>query len=68
MMNGLVVQRGELFVARLSPKSSFYDERGNLWSRELQAARVFLRDDMARWEAQRVGGTVRTLKDGRLEE
>lgn len=68
MMNGLVVQRGDLFVSRISAKSTFQDKRGNLWSKELQAARVFLNDKVAKSEADRIGGTVRRMKDGRLEE
>ena len=68
MMNGLVVKRGDYYVARISAKSAFYDKAGNLWSKELQAARVFTTELMARREAQRVGGIVREKKDGRLVE
>lgn len=66
MMNGYVVKRGDCFVARITAKSSFYDARGDLWSRELQAARVFMSEQMACREAKRVGGVVREKRDGRL--
>lgn len=68
MMNGLVVRRGGFYVARIGTKSMFYDKQGNIWSKELQAARVFRDERMACREAQRVGGVVKEMKDGRVED
>lgn len=67
-MDGLVVRRGEYYVARISARSSFYDSKGNLWSKELQAARVFFNARLAEQEAKRVSGEVKRKKDGRLED
>lgn len=67
-MDGIIVRRGDLYVARISAKSSFYDSKGNLWSKELQAARVFTNMEVAAREARRIGGEVKRKKDGRLEE
>ena len=66
MMNGLVVKRGELYLARVSAKSAFRDERDNIWSKELQAARVFLNHDVACRVARHCGGVVRLMKEGRV--
>ena len=68
MMNGLVVKRGDYYAARASAKSSFRDERGQVWSRELQAARVVLNHDVACRVAKHCGGVVRSMKDGRIQE
>ena len=68
MMNGLVIKRGEYFLAKLSAKSAFRDERGNLWSRELKAARVFQNHDMACRVARHCGGIVRMKTNGRVVE
>ena len=68
MMNGLVVKRGEFYVARIRAKSRFYDEYGNLWSKESQAVRVFHDETMAVREARRVGGVVKRMTDGRVED
>ena len=68
MMNGLVVKRGELYLARVTAKSAFRDEHDNIWSKELQAARVFLNHDVACRVARHCGGVVRMMKDGRLQE
>ena len=68
MMNGLVVKRGELYLARISAKSSFRDEQGSVWSKELQAARVFLNHEVACRAARHCGGVVRMMKDGKVVE
>ena len=68
MMNGLVVKRGGLYLARVTAKSSFRDEHDNIWSKELQAARVFLNHDVACRVARHCGGVVRMMKDGRVVE
>lgn len=68
MMNGLVVKRGEVFLARKGPKSAALDAYGNRWSKELQAARVFADIDIACGAAKRVGGIVRRMRDGKLVE
>ncbi|MBR6442712.1 MAG: hypothetical protein IKS46_03405 [Clostridia bacterium] len=68
MMNGIIVKREEFFLARISAKSAFRDEKGNIWSRELQAARVFQNHDVACRVARHCGGAVRMLKDGRVVE
>ena len=66
MMNGLIIKRGDLFLARVSAKSAFRDEHDNIWSKELQAARVFLNHDVACRVARHCGGIVRMMKDGRV--
>ena len=68
MMNGLIIKRGDLFLARVSAKSAFRDEQDNIWSKELQAARVFLNHDVACRVARHCGGIVRMMKDGRVVE
>ena len=66
MKNGLIIKRGALFLARVSAKSAFRDEHDNIWSKELQAARVFLNHDVACRVARHCGGIVRMMKDGRV--
>ena len=68
MRNGLIVKRGENYLARGRTKSAWTDESGKCWSREIQAARVFTDHDRACREARRCGGTVRIMKDGRVEK
>lgn len=68
MMNGLIIKRGDLYLARVSAKSAFRDEQDNIWSKELQAARVFLNHDVACRVARHCGGIVRMMKDGRVVE
>ena len=67
-MNGLVIRRGGLFLARKGCKSSKMDSGGNYWSKELQAARVFSDYGAACRAAKQHGGVVRIMKDGRAEE
>ena len=66
MMNGLIVKRGDFYLARIGTKSSFRDEQDNIWSKELQAARVFLNHDVACRVARHCGGVVRLMKEGRV--
>lgn len=68
MMNGLVVRRGEYFLARKGTKSAKPDDSGIYWSRELQAARVFMTHDSACRAARKFGGVVRLMRNGRAEE
>lgn len=68
MMNGLVIKRGEIYLARKSAKSARPDAGGIFWSRELQAARVYQNHDTACRVARRVDGTVRMMKEGRVVE
>lgn len=68
MMNGLVVRRGELFLARKGTKSARPDADGSFWSRELQAARVFQNHDAACRAARKFGGVVRLMRNGRTVE
>ena len=68
MMNGLVVKRGDGYLARKGTKSARPDAGGILWSRELQAARVFSNHDAACRAARKFGGVVKQMKDGRAVE
>ena len=68
MMNGLVIRRGEYYLARKGTKSARPDASGNFWSKELQAARVFLNHDVACRVARHCGGIVKIMKDGRVVE
>lgn len=68
MMNGLVVKRGEVFLARKGCRSAKPDAGGIFWSRELQAARVFQTHDAACRAARKFGGVVRLMRDGRVSE
>ena len=68
MMNGLVVKRGEVYLARKGCKSARPDASGNFWSKELQAAKVFQTHDMACRAARKFGGVVKLMREGRAEE
>ena len=68
MMNGLVVRRGGLYLARRGCRSARPDARGAFWSKELQAAKVFTNHDTACRAAKRYGGVVRLMREGRMEE
>jgi hypothetical protein len=68
MMNGLVIRRGEYYLARKGTKSARPDASGNFWSKELQAARVFMSHDAACRAARKFGGVVRLMRNGRTEE
>ena len=68
MMNGLIVKRGTEYLARKNAKSTYSDERGWCWSAEVQAARIYQNHDTACRAARQVGGVVRMMKNGRVEE
>ena len=68
MTDGFIVRRGKEYLARKNCKSTYADDCGWCWSEELQAARVYREQRSAEMAARRVGGTVRTMKDGRVEE
>ena len=68
MMNGLVIRRGEKYLARKGCKSARPDASGIFWSKELQAARVFMNHDTACRAARKFGGVVRLMREGRTEE
>ena len=65
MMNGLVIKRGEKYLARKGCKSAKPDASGTFWSGELQAARVFMNHEAACRAARRFGGVVRLMRDGK---
>ena len=67
MMNGLVVKRGEVYLARKGCRSARPDMDGIFWSREVQAARVFMNHDAACRAARKFGGIVKLMKNGRME-
>ena len=67
MMNGLVVKRGGLYLARKGTKSAKPDASGIFWSKELQAARVFMNHDAACRAARKFGGIVQLMRNGRTE-
>ena len=68
MMNGLVIRRGDRYLARKGCKSARPDASGNFWSRELQAARVFMTHDAACRAARKFGGVVKLMRNGKAEE
>ena len=68
MMNGLVIRRGEYYLARKGTKSARPDASGNFWSKELQAARVFMSHDAACRAARKFGGVVKLMRGGRTED
>ena len=65
MMNGMVIKRGDKYLARKGCKSAKPDASGTFWSGELQAARVFMNHDEACRAARRFGGVVRLMRDGK---
>ena len=67
MLNGLVIKRGTEYCARKSTKVRM-DPDGSCWSEDIQKARVFLNHDQACRTARRVGGTVRLMTNGKVEE
>lgn len=68
MMNGLVVKRGEVYLARKGTRSARPDASGIFWSKEIQAARVFQNHDAACRAARKFGGVVRLLREGRTRD
>ena len=65
MMNGMVIKRGDKYLARKGCKSAKPDASGTFWSGELQAARVFTTHDAACRAARKFGGVVRLMRDGK---
>ena len=68
MMNGLIIKRGDKYLARKGCRSARPDASGNFWSKEIQAAKVFMSHDAACRAARKFGGVVRLMRDGRAEE
>lgn len=68
MTDGFIVRRGKEYLARKNCKSTYADDCGWCWSEELQAARIYKEQRSAEMAARRVGGTVRTMKNGRVED
>lgn len=68
MMDGFIVRRGKEYLARKNCKSTYADDCGWCWSAEQQAARIYREQRSAEMAARRVGGTVRMMKNGRVEE
>ena len=67
MMNGLVIKRGDKYLARKGCKSARPDAGGIFWSSEIQAARVFMNHDTACRAARKFGGVVQLKKTGKAE-
>jgi len=67
-MNGLIVKRGDRYLARKGCKSARPDASGNFWSAEIQAAKVFMNHDAAVRAAKRFGGVVKLMRNGRAEK
>ena len=67
-MNGMVIRRGQEYFAKKKAKSAWDDEHGFSWSSELQAARVYREYATAYRAARKVGGTIRVMKNGRVED
>lgn len=65
MMNGLVVRRGDRYLARKGTKSARPDAGGIFWSAEIQAARVFINHDAACRAARKFGGVVKLMREGK---
>ena len=65
MMNGLVIKRGTEYLARKGKKVRM-DPDGSCWSADIQKARVFANHDHACRSAERVGGTVRIMTNGKI--
>ena len=68
MMNGLVIKRGDKYLAKKGCKSGRPDADGRFWSAELQAARVFMSHDAACKAARKFGGVVKLMKNGKAVE
>lgn len=64
MMNGLIIRRGEKYLARRGCKSARPDASGVFWSSEIQAARVFRDHDAACRAARKFGGVVQLKRIG----
>ena len=68
MMNGLIIKRGDKYLARKGCRSARPDEGGIFWSTELQAARVFQTHDAACRAARKFGGIVKLMREGKAVE
>ena len=68
MMDGLVIRRGQAFLARKQAKTARLEEDGFYWSTEIQDARVYRDFDSACRTATRCGGRVLIKKNGKAEE
>ena len=68
MMNGLIIKRGDKYLARKGCRSARPDASGNFWSKEIQAARVFMNHDTACRAARKFGGVVKLKQDGRIQD
>ena len=68
MMNGLIIKRGDKYLARKGCRSARPDASGNFWSAEIQAAKVFANHDAACRAARKFGGVVKLKKDGRIQD
>ena len=67
MMNGIVIRRGKEYLARKSKKARM-DEDGMYWSGDSQKARIYMDYDKACRTANRIGGTVELMQNGRVED
>ena len=65
MMNGLIIKRGDKYLARKGCRSAKPDASGNLWSAEIQAARVFNNHEVACRAARKFGGVVKLMREGK---
>ena len=68
MMNGLIIKRGNKYLARKGCKSARPDAGGIFWSTEIQAARIFMNHDAACRAARKFGGVVKLKKDGKAAD
>lgn len=67
-MNGLVVKRGDKYLARKGTKTAKPDADGRFWTTEPQAARVFMNHDTACRTARKFGGVVKLMREGKAQE
>ena len=67
-MNGLIIKRGNKYLARKGCRSARPDASGNFWSEEMQTAKVFMNHDAACRAARKFGGVVKLMRDGRAED
>ena len=68
MMNGLVVKRGDGYLARKGCRTAKPDAGGIFWSKEIQAARVFMNHDAECRAARKFGGVVKLKNEGRIQD
>ena len=67
MRDGIVIQRGKEYLARRK-KYVRKDSEGFCWTEDIQKARVFTDYDMACRKAVMAGGTLRVMKDLKIQE